>query len=68
MNCKDCALWQKTSTIYDIPKGRGMCKSTHISDHVDLVPVNGLSYSYQEGGHFVSGPEFGCIHFTPKKK
>lgn len=48
---------------------QGNCKSPKL-DEDDHDPSqqrdNMLLYSYTEGGSFWVGPQFGCVHHTPK--
>ena len=55
-HCKDCKLRAKD----------GYCESEHFIegryDPDDEHPAD-VVYSYNEGGSFWVGPEFGCIHW-----
>lgn len=55
MHCKDC-LFRNES---------GECDSPYFSDY--LHHDNGIAYQYSEGGSFIVGDFFGCIHFENKE-
>lgn len=69
MNCKDCRWWQGVGV--DWPDGFKRCESpkiVDISERETDVPADGAAFSDIEGygADFLTGPEFGCIHFEAK--
>ena len=65
-HCKDCALWDLND---ELSEGRRWCTSDKICERWDAADGadNLLVYSYNEGGSFSSGPEFGCVHFQERE-
>ena len=66
-HCKDCG-WLKQNDCY---KGRGNaigdCTCEKIGDYGEFeCGIDGIQYEYNEGGNFVVGPEFGCVHFKER--
>jgi hypothetical protein len=59
-NCKDCDWWVNCYCKNDGKIGECLCSKN--KDNIDQ-----LSYSYNEGGAFQTGPMFGCVHFKEKK-
>jgi hypothetical protein len=63
--CKTCLFWMaKDRTrcnlrICACPKITG--DYLYASDHDDV-----LTYQYDEGGDFFTGPDFGCVHHADK--
>jgi len=65
--CKDCKFVEKNRVDYPT-----RCTEIFYCGNEDKLFENGcgdtsendyLSYSYQEGGGFEVGPQFGCIHW-----
>lgn len=53
--CKDC-VWRKENR---------RCSNSHIDEDYGIKSEedNMLVYSYDEGGSFEAGDNFGCVHF-----
>lgn len=62
--CRTCEHWdttaQKTGGICDCVKLREPSWNSEPRAPDELV------YSYDEGGAFWTGPEFGCVHHTAR--
>ncbi len=56
--CKDCRFWEAQTWG---GTHQHICVSPKLGEQVDGEDV--LSYPYSEGGTFMPGPEFGCVHF-----
>lgn len=63
--CKACKYWNK-ETNYMLSENQGICDSDKLSeDNHELRDKNTddmLIYPYDEGGCFVTGKDFGCVH------
>lgn len=69
--CKNCKHWSKigpsnTSRIPATYNVGGYCDSNKIVENYELYEPDSLVYSYQEGGNFWTGPEFGCVHWNKR--
>lgn len=71
--CVTCKHWTPYPTKYpekirsDGVDDGGICESEKLTE--DWGGEHGadmLVYPYTEGGHFWTGPEFGCVHHQPK--
>ena len=67
--CKTCQHWNTDTRIRNIHNGVlfGSCESENLTEDIgnsSYQPQN-LVYPYNEGGYFLTGPEFGCIHHKP---
>jgi len=70
--CKTCKHWDRsppwltdrsTGGCYPGREVGGFCRSPHIYEgECDAFQPDALVYSYNEGGAFWTGPEFGCVH------
>ena len=63
--CKTCKHWDKeTHARSPVEKTGGTCSSGRIMECSDLGAhePDTITYSYDEGGWFWAGPEFGCVH------
>ena len=69
--CKTCAKWEHDAEFYTLRHdGRvkiagGICISEKLTEDYSDGQERGcdeLVYPYNEGGHFWTGPEFGCVH------
>lgn len=60
-HCKNCRWWENSECTNRVKIGEPMSIDADISGLTDQ-----LCYSYDEGGYFDTGPEFGCVHFAPK--
>jgi len=60
MRCADCKFRSSS----------GHCENKHVREQYGKREVEDdsadLIYSYDEGGSFWVGPNFGCVHFDPK--
>lgn len=56
MYCKDCAWWKNRHCQNEEKIGEDICWDADKN-------IDQLSYSYNEGGWFQTGPMFGCVHF-----
>lgn len=68
--CKDCDCWGP-NVAWGEPRGTEtmrICNSDKLGESMDVPSdtIDGLQYQYDEGGVIQTGPEFGCVHFTPK--
>ena len=66
--CKNCK-WRTADTKY--PKTRYYCDNPKIAEDVgqdDEFCEDALIYEYNEGGGFLVGERFGCLHFEQKDK
>lgn len=67
MYCKDCK-WKKIDNPKFYP--RQVCTNPNIHELCENEPgddlTDDLTYSYSEGGIFIVGDFFGCVHFTEK--
>ena len=61
MRCKNCTFWDGDSNDGWCNKGKIIERSYYDGGKDSVV------YSYDEGGCFSVGPEFGCIHFEVQK-
>lgn len=68
--CSTCAHWERERPTAD---GMAVCKSNYLTEPGGYftdgggapdVEIRGLRYSYDEGGAFYTGPEFGCVHWA----
>ena len=72
--CKDCKHWERANPDhYKTHRDRekilagGWCgNDSKIQEDYGEYPLDGLSYSYLEGGSFWTGPNFGCVHWEAK--
>ena len=67
--CKTCKWWESVNKVRhwyseDMCMG-GWCKCGKL---VEESPheIDSLVYSYNEGGSFWAGPEFGCVHHAER--
>ena len=62
--CKDC-VWREERL-----KGNMVCENPHLTEYLyrddSVSKEDCLFYSYDEGGWFEPGDNFGCIHFKEK--
>ena len=70
--CRTCRFWTRYKSggrINYLDKG-GICASGKLSEDYGKESYGNdcLVYSYEEGGHFWTGPSFGCVHHTPIPK
>jgi hypothetical protein len=81
-HCKTCAHWKLYEHAYpNAPRSYadrvefsgGLCTNPKLREgqgKEDYEP-DSLTYPYLEGGHFWTGPDFGCVHHvtaqTPDK-
>ena len=65
--CKTCKWWNADKTQNRPPFTGGICGNSEKirEDGGSDYPVDALVYSYDEGGWFWTGPEFGCVHHYP---
>ena len=64
--CKTCKHWVPYTKKYpnsfnNSAKSGGFCESEKFTED-EGYKDDMLVYSYSEGGGFLAGPEFGCIH------
>ena len=62
--CKTCNHWEPIGG--QTPPLRGVCECDKIRDHHYPPEADTLVYSYDEGGEFWAGAEFGCVHHKAK--
>jgi len=65
--CKTCAHWTEEAP-YDQPERFviRVCGSPTLDAGIYDHDRDSLRYSYQEGGAFYTGPDFGCVHHLEK--
>ena len=56
MHCKDCDWWKNKHCLNKEKIGENICWDEDKN-------IDQLSYQYNEGGSFQTGPMFGCVHF-----
>lgn len=63
--CKTCNFWRFTPKE-DVDQSkirRCYCPSIRNAEYgLETIPSDGLTYGYDEGAAFYTGPDFGCIH------
>ena len=73
--CRSCGKWEPYLTAFpnrifaesEEKKAGGLCCSDKlVEDHSGLHEKDMLVYPFTEGGHFWTGPDFGCVHWEPK--
>ncbi len=59
--CETCKYWKRISLL------TGWCESGDLCEpgEADATKTNQLVYSYDEGGGFKTGKDFGCVHWQP---
>lgn len=66
--CKTCKHWAKPDSTLPKVMAGGACVSGKIVEDWDgEYKSDTLVYPYTEGGYFWTGPDFGCVHHTPKE-
>ena len=70
--CQDCRWWVNPPPYtpwQDVPPEYGQCIGPHVR-YLRDPPTDGVSYGDYEGdgAWYYTGPEYGCIHWTPKEK
>ena len=66
LTCKTCLFWSKDVTKADWKISGGICTSEKLTEDFGYEADN-LVYSYNEGGSFWTGPEFGCVHHKTRE-
>ncbi len=65
--CKTCKWRQEKPPTHVCTSPKiGERGQFHNADPEDMQDV--LIYSYDEGGFFWVGPDFGCVHHTPREE
>ena len=67
--CKDCVWWSKYDRSWANNPGQeagGYCNHGKIEESPVVYRPDALCYSYNEGGAFWTGPEFGCVHWEKR--
>lgn len=72
--CKTCVHWNKPLEVYPMGIFRaselagGYCKSDKIVERAyqAAYDLDSLTYPYDEGADFWTGPDFGCVHHKEK--
>ena len=70
LECQTCKWWVPLEEAgWPAPEGLGDCQSAYLGEPMDLGEHRAwsLSASYDEGGGIHTGPDFGCIHWSPKE-
>ena len=66
MHCKDC-VFRVVNKV-----GEKVCKNLHLFEAGDkeeeIDKEDSLQYSYNEGGWFEVGDNFGCVHFQDRNE
>jgi hypothetical protein len=65
--CKTCAHWTEEAP-YNQPEQYVIreCGCRKLQEAFYHHEMDSLCYSYQEGGGFYTGPDFGCVHHLEK--
>ncbi len=65
--CKTCAHWTAEAP-YNQPERFVVraCGCRKLQEAFYDHELDSLCYSYQEGGLFYTGPDFGCVHHLEK--
>lgn len=74
--CKTCKSWTPFNEKYpghgymkeDPVCDGGICESDKLTEPTEQNAhmANTLTYAYDEGGSFWTGPEFGCVHWEER--
>lgn len=69
--CDSCNHWVQYVKLYPMSSTNlaqgGVCRCPKIAEDCGQ-PINDmLLYEYNEGGHFYTGPKFGCVHHEHRK-
>lgn len=62
-HCETCAHWKRREPPDDFS---GTCHSIHFDDIEQCASPISCTYSYHEGGQFITGQHFGCVHHVRK--
>jgi len=67
--CKNCLYWCQRTPIHYLPYGNCSCEK-FIYAGTSSYSTDSLFYWDAEGcaASFVTGPEFGCVHWRRKEK
>ena len=61
--CKTCRWWGRDGSDNPRKRARECGNHSKIGEPSDVKgKTDTLTYSYDEGGRFWTGPEFGCVH------
>ena len=64
--CKSCYYFEPvTERSFMSPEeaAGGVCRCPKLTENYEIYEDDSLVYSYDEGGWFWVGPNFGCIHW-----
>lgn len=69
--CGECRHWvpvdpERRPRNADYGRGGYCHNEDKITECYERWPQDALVYSYDEGGRFWTGPNFGCIHWEAK--
>ena len=64
--CRSCSFWKSPSETSRAPEGFGdcSCPKYKMGYRVDEADSDGVVVEGDEGWGFVTGPEFGCVHWN----
>ena len=73
--CKTCKHWEKVVPREGRHYVKGYVEGGYCENEGKIIegepydehPQDVMIYSYQEGGYFWVGPNFGCVHHEPKE-
>lgn len=66
--CKTCAHWSDKPPYGRVDFLHRTCECPKLQEDIYTdTPEDTLCYSYQEGGCFYAGPDFGCVHWIKKE-
>jgi hypothetical protein len=70
-HCVTCIYWNLTmvppTRRYAVFQGYGVCESRKFVENAAAKrEMDELVYPYDEGGFFITGPNFGCVHHKEK--
>ena len=65
--CNTCKHWRNAEKEFRDEVAGGFCNNKKITESFDIRKRDWLVYSYNEGGSFWTGPDFGCIHHKTKR-
>jgi len=67
-HCETCEHWKPQRPAWIRPEG-GICVCRKLNESADAEAYGEdcLTYDYDEGGSFWTGPKFGCVHHGAKE-
>ena len=65
--CKTCQHWDEVRPLWGRNIELAECLSGKFMEGDHDYDTDCVIYTYEEGGSFLTGPDFGCIHYEEKK-